>query len=792
MSRYDFATDPVADPQGVVAGPGYRFTVLTDGLIRMEWSQDGRFEDRASSFAVRRRLAVPEFRVHETEGQLEIVTARMRLRYDRQPFSSSGLSATVLGGLTNYRSVWHYGDDLRTLGGTARTLDEADGPIPLEPGVTSRAGFAVIDDSDSLLFQADGWIAPRVPGRIDIYLFAYGLEHAAAIHALHALSGDAPLLPRWALGNWWSRYHRYSADEYLTLMDRFRAEGIPIAVAVIDMDWHLTDVDPGFGSGWTGYTWNRALFPDPRAFMAALHARGKRVSLNVHPADGVRAFEAPYAAMCAALGRDAGSGDPVEFDVTDRAFMDAYFDVLHRGLEAEGVDFWWIDWQQGATSRVPGIDPLWVLNHFHYLDSASAGGRPLTFSRYAGPGSHRYPIGFSGDTVISWESLAFQPEFTATASNIGFGWWSHDIGGHMFGRKDDELTARWTQLGVFSPILRLHSTSNAFMTKEPWSFDEETRQAMTAALRLRQRLIPYLHTMNHRAAAEGSPLVQPLYFAWPQAPEAYEHGSEFLFGSALLVAAITRPRDPRLRLARVDAWLPEGVWVDLFTDLTYDGGRTLAMHRDIRSMPVLARAGAIVPLDAAAVPADDAGNPNSLQVLVVVGADGDFVLVEDDGAARPRIARTALSFHQATGTLTVHPVQGAADVLPALRDWTVTFMSATGPEQAGARVNGLACQADVARTATRLSVTVTQVPTSASLEIHIGEQPPLPGNDVHGRVFALLDAAQIEYASKTRVFDIVASARPLHVRLAELQDLALEPALLSAVTEIVVARWATM
>ena len=98
-----------------------------------------------------------------------------------------------------------------------------------------------------------------------------------------------------------------------------------------------------------------------------------------------------------------------------------------------------------------GLDPLWMLNHFHFLDNARDGKRPMTFSRYAGPGSHRYPVGFSGDTVVTWESLQFQPYFTSTASNIGYGWWSHDIGGHMGGYKDDELEGRWVSAGrIFS------------------------------------------------------------------------------------------------------------------------------------------------------------------------------------------------------------------------------------------------------------------------------------------------------------------------------------------------------
>ena len=407
----------------------------------------------------------------EGEGALELVTDRLRLTYDRGPFTPAGLSVQARGDVSNYHSVWRYGEPAADLGGTARTLDVVDGRAPLEPGVVSRVGIGALDDSRSFLFTDDGWVSPRGTAATDLYVFAYGHDYDEALRAFYAVSGRQPLLPRWALGNWWSRYHRVHADSYLALLDRFDEDGLPFSVAVIDMDWHRVESVPEeHGSGWTGYSWEPSLFPDPEGFLRELHERGLRVTLNVHPADGVRAFEDAYPAMAEALGRDPATGEPIAFDLTDRAFLEAYFDVLHHGLEDQGVDFWWIDWQQGPHSRIPGIDPLWMLNHFHFLDSGRDGRRPLTFSRYAGPGSHRYPVGFSGDTVISWASLDFQPEFTATASNIGYGWWSHDVGGHLFGVRDDELATRWVQLGVFSPILRLHSSSNPFLVKEPWMY----------------------------------------------------------------------------------------------------------------------------------------------------------------------------------------------------------------------------------------------------------------------------------------------------------------------------------
>lgn len=190
--------------------------------------------------------------------------------------------------------------------------------------------------------------------------------------------------------------------------------------------------------------------------------------MNVHPADGVRSFEDNYEKLAKEIGHETKDEDPISFDVTSQKFLDGYFDIIHRELEHDGVDFWWVDWQQGPYSRKEGIDPLWVLNHFHFLDNQRDGSRALTFSRYAGPGSHRYPVGFSGDTVVTWASLNFQPEFTSKASNIGYIHWSHDIGGHMDGYKNDELATRWVQLGCFSPILRLHSSNNPFNSKEPW------------------------------------------------------------------------------------------------------------------------------------------------------------------------------------------------------------------------------------------------------------------------------------------------------------------------------------
>ncbi|MFZ7088866.1 TIM-barrel domain-containing protein [Curtobacterium sp. RRHDQ10] len=798
-------TAPRARPEQQVLGDDWRITVLGDGLFRIErWTDDGGPEDRASSFAVRRDLPPVPFTIERHGPGVVVTTARARIRHDGGPLTANGFVVETTG---RDAQRWRYGEPTHDLGGTARTLDDVDGRTALEPGVVARDGITVIDDSDSFLFEEDGWLGARRPGGDDLYVFAYGRDHEAAVRAVYAVSGPPMRLPRWALGNWWSRYHPYSSDSYLALMDRFRAERLPFSVAVIDMDWHrVGSVPPEYGDGWTGYSWEPSLFPDPAAFLGALHARGMRTTLNLHPADGVRAFEDRYREMARAVGIDPASSETVSFASTDETFLEAYFRVLHHPLEEQGVDFWWIDWQQGDTSDIPGVDPLWVLNHFHHLDALRDGGSGMTFSRYAGPGSHRYAVGFSGDAVVSWDSLAFQPEFTATAANIGYGWWSHDIGGHTRGVHDDELATRWVQFGVFSPIMRLHSANNPFIRKEPWVFPAEHRSAMGDALRMRHRMVPYLHTMNHRAASDGVPLVRPMYHGWPREDAAYRVPDQYEFGSALIVAPITSPRDPASRRGDVRVWLPAGTWTDVVTGTVYRGGRTLTMHRTIDSVPVLLRAGGILPLDAGA-DLDATRNPAEFEVLVAPSADGAFTVVEDpadgpadgpaghagpgleardgsDGAAAvdgvvaaDGSARTELSWDASRGAFRIAPVSGAVDAVPVTRTWTIVFLAAMPSRPV--TVDG--AQVSVVGADGRWSV---EVSTDRRVGAVVQVGPLRVGVDPLPAMQAVLEEAQMGNPEKLEAWEVVSSGRPVADRAAELGAVAVPESVRAALVEL--------
>lgn len=794
QKQFPFSPRPMALAENMITGDKYRITILTDSLIRMEYSESGDFEDRATQIVIDRDFPAVDYQVEEKNGDLVVVTKHLRLIYNRKAFSAEGLRIELYRDTLTHNSVWHYGDKIIDLGGTVRTLDKVDGACPLESGLISKSGFTLLDDSHSLILTKDGFVEPRKNNVCDLYFWGYGTDYLGCLKDFYHLCGKTPMLPRFALGNWWSRYYAYTEKSYLELLKRFDQEGIPFSVAVIDMDWHLVKIDPKYGSGWTGYTWNRDLFPDPERFLRKLHERGMRITLNVHPAEGVGAHEEMYAAMAKELGMDISAEEPIAFDITNPAFLSAYFKYLHHPQEEKGVDFWWIDWQQGGVSRMEGMDPLWMLNHFHFLDSGRNGKRPMTFSRYAGPGSHRYPIGFSGDTIISWESLRFQPYFTSTASNIGYGWWSHDIGGHMRGVKDDELECRWFQFGVFSPINRLHSTKNEFNGKEPWRFRTEVRFVMGEFLRLRHRLIPYLYTMNYRAWAYDTPLMLPLYYYYPHNQEAYEHKNEYFFGSELLVMPVTSPQIPNLHRAGEKIWLPEGVWFDFFTSIVYEGGRKMWMYRGLESIPVLVKAGGIVPMQGdLKKAAETTENPVSLVWRVYGGADGKFVLYEDDNTScdyqKGICVETVIElFWNEDATIVIHPAKGQLSYIPDKRTQTIEFYGCQEVDVT-CQVDGELVNADVSyyKNTHCLRISLPPLPVTSEVKVTFGGRPKLVGNDVKKLVYDFLDQAEMSFGQKVEIYKTVCSEKSVSVTLSQLQAMELGKDIMGCLTELLTA-----
>ncbi len=727
LSVQEIPNNPAADPRAVVTLGKARFTVLTPELIRMEWAADGKFEDHASLVFINRRMPVPKFEVaHDgpaNGGALSIKTSALTLHYASSGdgrFTPDNLKITLT--VDGKEVVWHPGiDDPDNLQGTTRTLDGALGGKtrePIEQGLVSRSGWALVDDSTRPLFDSadfsfkEGekspwpWVMERPAGdRQDWYFCGYGHDYKKALGDYVKVAGRIPLPPRFAFGTWWSRYWAYSDQEIEEIIRGFHENDTPLDVFVIDMDWHMNREQlqamgekdqSGHELGWSGYSWNKLLFPDPPQFLDRLHANGLKTSLNMHPASGVQPWEAAYPAMARAMGIDPATKKYVPFDITDKNYATNYMNLLHHPLEKQGIDFWWLDWQQEPTTKLAGVNPTWWLNYVHFADQQREGKRPLLFHRWGGLGNHRYQIGFSGDTISVWDSLAFQPWFTATAANVGYAYWSHDIGGHMPGAVDPELYTRWVQFGAFSPILRTHTTKNPDSERRIWAYPEPYSAVLRSAFQRRYALQPYIYTEARRTYDTGVAFFRPLYYDWPEVNDAYTSKGEYLFGNEMLVSPVVTPEDKTSALATEKVWLPEGEWIEEPTGKHLNGPTTVERDFSIDQIPVYLKAGAIVPTQP---PMLYTGQKPVDPLIVNLwplkdGQSSSYDVYEDSGVSveyqRGVYTRLPIKATQAGNTLRVEidPVQGSFPGMLKTRAYELRLPADWPPESV--TVNGVA------------------------------------------------------------------------------------------------------
>ena len=687
--------NPVADEAAVVQSGRVRFTVLTPRMIRIQYSSRQQFEDRATFAVVNRRLPVPTFTTEERDGYLYITTEALQLKYKIGGIPRAAQHTDAVLSITfdmNGRQVlWYPGkDDAFNLKGTARTLDGAIGDShrpAMENGILSRDGWAVIDESPTTK-RGDGsttyafdndvdgipWVAEPVDKNAsDWYFMGYGHDYKGALADYVKIAGRQPMPPRYMLGYWYSKYQRYTTADFRNLVNEMKRNDIPLDVMIFDMDWHK--------DGWTGWTWNRQLIANPSGLITWMHNQGVKVALNLHPADGVGSHEDHFAEIRDDMGMDA-SATNVPWQLENPTFYRSLFQHIIRERESEGVDFWWIDWQQDLLNPTyTTLGQTFWLNHVFYNDMKEnrTDRRPVIFHRWGGLGSHRYPIGFSGDTYQTFGTLAFEPYFTATASNVCFGYWGHDLGAHLQHEgqpvTEPELYLRWLQYGVFSPIFRTHGSSQSTAERRIWKFDNFP--LMLEAVNLRYRLAPYIYTAAREAYDTGVSICRPLYYEYPEENLAYEIQNQYFFGNDILVAPVVSETDGQ-GSARRDIWLPEGQWFDVCRNKIVDGNRQLTDWFTTSEIPYYYRAGAIVPQ----YPDIDnlKSEPDSLILQVVPGADGRGRVYEDDGdsegyktgqCATTEFTQTRTAEHV---VLTIKPRVGRYPGIADERAWRIVFL----------------------------------------------------------------------------------------------------------------------
>jgi len=584
----------------------------------------------------------------------------------------------------------------------------------LQPGLLSRDGWALVDDSATALFSSDGWRAERSTRSSysakdqDWYLFGHGLQYKQALRDYITVAGAPAMLPRAALGVWWSRYYPYDEAGIMEVVDGYADHKLPLDYLVMDMDWHITTPDPGgepsgsplehCNTGWGGYAWNKTLFNDPVKLQQILHDRNLTIVLNTHDQCGVQATQGElYSKMKAAMGLKSNS--TIGCHLQSKQFTEALWSIVMRSQDNTGADYWWTDLcdlgnaGQGAGNQsnyhcVEDQLPnalLWS-NILHATNSQRGGTkRGMVLTVDGGLGNHRYPQIGSGDTYSNWTTLQFQVFQTMTAANVAVAW-THDLGGYMVhdgtggadsaanrAQRDPELFLRWLQFGAFSPLFRTHCTHCEL---RPWLYPNF--ELLAPVYRLRAQLVPYLYSCAASAQTTGVLCAHPVYYEFPELEQAYSMKGQYMLGSQMLVAPVTSPADEH-QISTQNIWLPPGSWEDYVNGSKVQAGPQglmLSQQYLLSQVPVFVQSGAVIPLK----PANKA--IHALELLVFKGQPGSAAILsevyedEGDGDAFLEGQYSTTGITHSTGVngsavLAVHPRMygNGYPSEPAMRDY---------------------------------------------------------------------------------------------------------------------------
>ncbi len=668
-----------SDPKAFVSGIKYRVTVITERVVRLEYSPTGHFVDSPTQIIRNRNLGLPEFTIRQDSTFLEITTRYFHLSYMKdQPFLGSKIDPmkNLKITLTNVNDKdkmrdWYYGSpEARNMGGN---IIGEDVPISktLERGLYSIEGFASLDDSQSLIVERDGTLSNRPSDSIDIYVFMYGNMFNLALQDYFKMTGFPPLLPRYAFGNWWCRNITYDDESLTDLIKKFEKKRIPISVILLDKDWHIRDYGETKGLR-TGFTFNNKLFKDPKKTIEMVHKHNIRFGLQINPGEGLYPFDAFYPKAAEYLG--VKGNQIINFDPLNPKIIDVFFKVYLHPLEAMGVDFFWNDYK-----NLTDVNKPWALTNYLYYDSGrNPSKRNMLLSRGTLLAPHRYPVQYGGSSEIGWDKLREEVFKYINASNLGIGYLSFDVGGNHGGIEESELYIRHVELGCFVPILRFHAARGKYYKKEPWVWEAKTYNIVADYLRLRHRLIPYIYTEAYKYSEVGTPIIQPFYYNYMWCYDDPLYKNQYYFGSQLLVCPILTKKDPSMNRTIHQFYIPDGTWYDFFTGKKFPGGKKYVSFFREEDYPVFAHAGSIIPLSNRS-DRNNVGLATDMEIQIFPGASNMYTLYEDDGITELNtegyFLKTSIDYNylRSNYTVIIRSVEGKSGIVPAKRNYKIVF-----------------------------------------------------------------------------------------------------------------------
>ena len=757
--------DAKSKPEAIFKGDKYRITILSEILIRLEYDENGIFEDRPTELAIFRNFEIPKFRVEEDDRYLVITTKYFSLEYVKnKPFVGPKYApeAYFKVSLLDTDKSWYFNHpEARNFYGLVGNLDKTEvynenqsrfdvqeikkkttkkvkDLLSKTKGLYSTDGFTSIDDTKSAIILEDGTLVQEPREKIDTYLFMYKRDFGYCLKDYFKLTGKPALIPRYALGIWWNRDKIYNYQEVKDLLGDFNKNRIPISVLLLGETWHQKD-KANYHRYKTGFTFNPDLFINPKDFINYMHERGIMVGLNIDPHEGIYPHEPKFNEIAVALGITDKSTIP--FNVFDNTILNLYLNVLIRPLYDMGVDFFWLDYYNEEDRAT-----MDALNYYHFNDFKKLNNhRGMLLSRPSKVAAHRYPVHYSGQTVVSWKTLSHLPFYNSTSSNIGLSWWSHDIGGYKDGVEDAELYLRYVQLGTYSPIFRFAAKYGHYYKREPWKWDLQTLNIVREYCTLRHRLIPYLYG------------------------EAYK----------LFVAPITDKKDLVMNRAVQNVFLPKGMWYDFKTGKKFPGNKRYVVFYKDEDYPVFARSGSIIPLAVLGDNINTTNSPKMMEIHIFPGKSNIYNLYEDDGYSNLYadgyfiVTRIDYNYLANNYTVIIRPVEGKSGIIDDLRDYRIRFRNTREAEDVVAMLNE-----DVVPVASFVEdndfiVEVKNVKTTQQLTINCkGKNIEIDAvRIINEDIDSIISDLQIETSLKEEIASIIFSDMPIAKKRIEIRKL---------------------
>lgn len=597
-------TKLISNKESCIIGNKYRITILTPRLARLEYTPSGKFIDDPTALVINRTFPKTPYGITESETLIQIDTGIFTITYVKdKDFKAGNLGSNLKAVINNTTIEWQMNSpQVKNLRGINYSIDSIKDKIILDTGLYSLDGYAVVKDNTPVLTENDIFI-PREEGSKDIYLFMYNKDFDGCLNDYFTLTGYPNLIPRYALGAWWYKNDNYTSKDIISLVDRFNKDNIPISIFLL-------------GDSWRG---NNNYIPsiDLKNVSNYLTQKNIKLGVTINPNLEITKGTNEYN-----LISNYTNEEKFKFIPLSNEKLGIYLNMFINNLEMQGVELYSIDYNNPNDK----ID-LWEFAHYHHGKIETRGKRGLSLTRNHGIAVHRYPIIWSGKTLVNWTTLNLLPRYNLQGYNVGVSFIAHPIGGYHNGIEEAELYLRYIQFACFSPIFLLASEGGKYYKREPWKWNPIIENDIIYFMNLRYKLIPYIYTESYNYHKTGKGIVKPFYYDYPKILDDVQYKNQYFFGQNLFVSPITNKKNIVIDRVMKKVFVPDGIWFNLLDGKQYNGTKYYTNFYRDEDYPVFVKAGSIIPMSYNIK--EDI--PSTLELNIYPLNDGTYNLYEDDG-----------------------------------------------------------------------------------------------------------------------------------------------------------------